>query len=250
MSASQLPCVLVCDNTDLATCTKSLWQSVLQFKHQIYVSSQHTWHVITIMVPPSYFLYKWNGTDSDHVSSAAIFQPHNVSSAAFCQLRCSVLTQRIADCQLGCKVSAHWQIVSSSVNSKLSLNAQLQFLGSIVICQLSLTLLWLCRSVHQIWPLHHHQQLKGGLISLSFARCYMPYRWPSADHYWRPQASWVMARCAMHWYTVAHPDHAEQKAAIKLSQDWDSSSSLDHGWLAIMVHNRWAWATHARTLCF
>ncbi len=26
-----------------------------------------------------------------------------------------------------------------------------------------------------------------------------------------------MARCAMHWYTVAHPDHAEQKAAIKLS---------------------------------
>ena len=129
------------------------------------------------MVPPSYFLYKWNGTDSDHVSSAAIFQPHNVSSAAFCQLRCSVLTQRIADCQLGCKVSAHWQIVSSSVNSKLSLNAQLQFLGS--IAQLSLTLLWLCRSVHQIWPLHHHQQLKGGLISLSFARCYMPYRCPA-----------------------------------------------------------------------
>jgi len=113
MSASQLPCVLDCDNTDLATCTKSLWKSVLQFKHnQIYVSSQRTWHVITIMVPPSYFLYKCNGTDSDHVSSAAIFQPHNVSSAAFCQLRCSVLTQRIADCQLGCKVSAHWQIVS------------------------------------------------------------------------------------------------------------------------------------------
>ena len=96
------------------------------------------------MVPPSCFLYKCNGTDSDHVSSAAIFQPHNVSSAAFCQLRCSVLTQRIADCQLGCKVSAHWQIVSSSVNSKLSLNAQLQFLGSIVICQLSLMTLQVC----------------------------------------------------------------------------------------------------------
>jgi len=74
-------------------------------------------------------------------------------SAAQCQLGRSVLAQHIADCQLGCKVSARWQIVSSSENFKLSLKAQLQSLGSIATCQLSLTMSWICRFVHEIWNL-------------------------------------------------------------------------------------------------
>ena len=82
------------------------------------------------------------------------------------QLGRIVPAQHIADCQLGCKASARWQIVSSCENCKLSLNAQLQSLGSIVTCQLS----WICNFVHQICKQPHHQQLQGALISLSFAR--------------------------------------------------------------------------------
>ena len=90
-----------------------------------------------------------------------------------CQLGRSVLAQHIAivgwaaKCQLIGRLSAPLRFASSASN------AQLQSLGSIATCQLSLTLSWICSFVHQNWPQPHHQQLQGALISLSFARCYM-----------------------------------------------------------------------------
>ena len=61
-------------------------------------------------VPLSSLVYKsWTGTGSGHVSSAVICQPHNVSSAAFGQLGCSVLARHMADCQLLCDSQAQLQ---------------------------------------------------------------------------------------------------------------------------------------------
>ena len=101
-------------------------------------------------------------------------------SAARCQLGRSVLAQHIAivswaaKCQLIGRLSAPLRFASSASN------AQLQSLGSIATCQLSLTLSWICRFVHQNWPQPHPSAIAGCADKLEFCKVlYVPIGGPA-----------------------------------------------------------------------
>ena len=120
--------------------TKSLWNSVCRFQtisqpdlcvcSVVRHNDGHVCH--RHFVCTNWTGTKWTGRywESGHVSSAGIWQSHNVSSAVTGQLGCSV-----PDCQLLREFQA--QLI-------MQLHAQLQFLGPTVTCQLNLALSWIC----------------------------------------------------------------------------------------------------------
>jgi len=69
------------------------------------------------------------------VMSALICQPHNVSSAVFGQLGCSVPAQHMADCQLLCEFQAQLTCSAAIPWLNRNLSAQLHTVMDLQVCE-------------------------------------------------------------------------------------------------------------------
>ncbi len=113
---------------------KNMFLNSKQFHNTMCLLSERDMSLPHVPLSPS--LYKsWTSTESGHVSSAVICQPHNVSSAVFGQLGCSVPAQHMADCQLLCDFQAQRTCSAAIPWLNRNLSAQLHTVMDLQVCE-------------------------------------------------------------------------------------------------------------------